>query len=246
MAPDSTAFSDSQYDAFCPPGIEHHYWNGARNPLIAQLLRRHGLASTALLEVGCGKGIVLQYLHDAGFNCRGVELADVRPRAAIEHLVTTGTAAERLPQGERDSYEALLLLDVVEHIEDPASFLMTLVARFPNVRKVVITVPARAELWSDYDEYFGHFRRYNLEMIRALARDAGRLRVDEARYFFRCLYPPARLVSWLKASRTTTPSAPSGAARTAHRLIASVLKADWHVLPGAVPGSSIAAVLSVP
>jgi hypothetical protein len=49
-------------------------------------------------------------------------------------------------------FGAILLRDVVEHIEDAGTFLRDLLRAFPNARHVLIAVPARMELWSNYDE----------------------------------------------------------------------------------------------
>ena len=79
-----------------------------------------------------------------------------------------------------------MLLDVIEHIEDDREFLRTIRSAFSNCQCVIVTVPARPEAWSEWDEYYGHFRRYSPETLRkTLSAIGGCVYV---RYFFRSLY----------------------------------------------------------
>jgi hypothetical protein len=55
------------------------------------------------------------------------------------------------------------------------------------------TVPAHQWLWSDEDELAGHFRRYTLGSLRAVAEAAG-LKVAYLSYFFRPLPLPILLL----------------------------------------------------
>lgn len=77
-----------------------------------------------------------------------MELAAVEPLEGIRDYVVTGIEANKLAPEKRNSFSVLLLLDVIEHPPDPKTFLSDLMADFPQVRHVIITVPARAELWS--------------------------------------------------------------------------------------------------
>lgn len=73
--------------------------------------------------------------------------------------------------------------DVIEHIEDDVSFLKTLYSKIEKGTKIYITVPAYNRLWSDVDDYGGHFRRYNLKMVKKLALDSG-YKLTYFNYFF--------------------------------------------------------------
>ena len=65
-------------------------------------------------------------------------------------------------------YDAILLMDVIEHIDDDLSFLKGGLHYLRNDGLVVINVPALNSLFSRYDEAAGHKRRYNKQMIRKL------------------------------------------------------------------------------
>ena len=70
-----------------------------------------------------------------------------------------------LPEEERRGVTTLLVLDVIEHLEDPIAFLREVLSSFPDVSSLIVTVPAREELWSAFDDFYGHHRRYTLRDI---------------------------------------------------------------------------------
>ena len=236
----ATEFDHNQFDLAYPPGIEHHYWQLARHRIILDELKRLG-PTPKVLEVGCGCGLVVKYLRDRGVECRGAELSQAPVVDGAGDFVTVGIPAQELPEAERLGFDTLMLLDVIEHLPDPAGFIGDLLGAFPNVRNLLLTVPARQELWSNYDEFYGHLARYDLGMIDALSRELG-WRVGVNRYFFRLLYPPARMIK----SRSVQITAPGACSRWLHRLIAGLAVAEYHLLPGGLPGTSIISRLSRP
>ena len=57
-----------------------------------------------------------------------------------------GVDAWDLPLAERVRFDTILLLDVIEHIPDPAALLKRLSDGFPNLSHLIVTVPACQEL----------------------------------------------------------------------------------------------------
>jgi hypothetical protein len=206
-----TAFDSVQFESSFPAGIEHDYWTVARNGFIADAVahaRSQGVWSGGLImEVGCGSGLVTKALHDAGLPVRGVDLGRPAPIPGAEGLLTLGIEARDLPQAEREAVELVLLPDVIEHLPDPAGFMAGLAEAFPNLGGVIVTVPAGPELYSDYDRYYGHFRRYTPELVTAHFDEAG---FDCLRwsYAFRGLYAAARLMQLASLPRKTQRTAP--------------------------------------
>ena len=137
--------------------------------LLAKILRSESGDTGVFLEVGCGKGVVVKSLKDCGFNIHGVELANVEPMEGAQLLVDTGTDACEWAIERRSEITGLLLLDVLEHLPEPEEFLKQLESSFPKLAVVIITVPTCQEIWSNYDSFCGHYRRYTLGMLDELA-----------------------------------------------------------------------------
>lgn len=239
----STEFSGDQYEDVYPEGIERLWWQVARNAIIARAFARSIPRGERILEVGCGTGIVTRHLRGRGWDVMGVDIGSPRHGLhAPEHLFL-GRAAEDLPKDFRDTITVLALFDVIEHIADAPAFLQGLLRAFENARTVVVAVPARKELWSDFDDHYGHFRRYDRALLRAHLQAAGLCTV-RARYFFHGLYAAIALNNLLRGrKRTIRYQAPApGLASAAHALLGRLFAVEAAVLPGALAGSSIMAV----
>jgi SAM-dependent methyltransferase len=216
-----------------------HFWNLARNHVVRRKLLSGGLPRGAVLDVGCGRGATVEYLRAAGLDGLGVELAPTRVEPGLRPHVTTGVSAESLPAATRERVGSILLLDVLEHVDDPEGMLRSLRGAFPRLERVVITVPARRELWSNYDDFYGHRARHDLSSLRRLASALDPLRLD-AGYFFHALYPVVRAQRWLPGQRSVEVRAPRHL--RLHRVLAACFSAEERWLPATWPGSSAWAV----
>jgi 2-polyprenyl-3-methyl-5-hydroxy-6-metoxy-1,4-benzoquinol methylase len=81
---------------------------------------RRRVRGRRLLEVGCAYGLLLDYLSERGWEVSGVEVSPLSSAHAREELgldVRTGTLEQAgFPAG---SFDAVLLLDVLEHLHRP-------------------------------------------------------------------------------------------------------------------------------
>ncbi|HST28082.1 MAG TPA: class I SAM-dependent methyltransferase [Rudaea sp.] len=238
----STTFKQRQYDLAYDDGIDRHWWHLARNRIVLQEISKFAPISPRVLDIGCGRGIAVKYLRAAGVACVGVELAAVQPLQGLESYVRTGVNATELPLEERQGYDVITLLDVIEHVPDAGAFIASLVAAFPNLACLVITVPARQELWSNYDEYYGHYLRYDLRQLRELA-ESQHLTVAHSSYFFHSIYLPARALTALRAVRALRVEPPRGLGRSLHRAVAWAMALDYDILPAACVGTSAIACM---
>ncbi len=238
---DGTTFDTAHYDQAYPDGVERHYWHRARNAVLAAALEREGLRGAPLLEIGCGRGQVTDALRRAGFDCRGVELAQALPPASVAPFVRTGIAFQDLPEAERHAVRGALVLDVLEHVGEPVDFLAQIRAALPRCERLVVTVPARRELWSRWDEFYGHRCRYDRASLRR-ELDAAGFSVRSCRYFFHGLYPLALAFKVFGVTRSTELVAPPES--FVHRAAGRWFAAEAAPLLGFLPGTSLLAVAS--
>jgi hypothetical protein len=147
-----------------------------------------------LLDVGAGAGLVGRYL------------AAERPRAEYFFIEPIPSLRARLVAhhgaehdlGNAACYDAMdviTLLDVLEHQADDVAFLRDLVGRCRSGCTVIVTVPALAGLWSEWDTALGHHRRYSRAALRATLEGAG-LVVRRERFLFPELLPLALVRRW--------------------------------------------------
>jgi SAM-dependent methyltransferase len=240
----TTEFSDDQYDLAYPDGIENHWWNLARNRILTNIVKKFAGAGAIVLDVGCGRGFFVKYLRDEGIDCSGVELANAQPLVSVRDHVRVGIEAWELSLTERMRYDTILLFDVIEHIPAPAAFLQRLSAGFPNLSHVIITVPACQELWSNYDECYGHCRRYSLEILKSTPIALGADCIW-ASYFFHLAYPVGWAAAHLAKKRETKLHAPQGIGKWLHKLISWAMIIDYYIMPGYVPGMSALSCFSL-
>jgi len=235
-------FSSEQYDSNYPPGIERNYWNQARNRVVARKLGALGAFAergAKALDVGCGPGIVVAALRARGIDCVGVDVGTPAPASPeVAPFLRLGTSAFDLPREERESFSLLLLMDVLEHLSEPAAFLRECAARFPRAGHVFVTLPARMEIWSTWDEHHGHFRRYTRESLPGLVAGTGWQLVDSG-YFFHLLYVAARLTTKNRSVRVTAPRQ-----ELPHRVLGALFALEEAVVPSSLPGSSLYALFA--
>jgi len=137
-----------------------------------------------------------------------------------------------------------LLLDVIEHIADDVLFLQNLKTRFKNLQKIIITIPVRSELFSNYDEFNEHYRRYDLNMIGKFLNETG-IKITYCSYLLHTLYLLTRIMLRLFNKRKLFVSAPHGATIWIHFIIATYLYIDALFLPKRLIGTSLLTVLNV-
>jgi hypothetical protein len=185
--------------------------------------------------------VVVNYLLSCGVDAWGVDLATPSPIKGAGGRLFTGIAAQDLPASYRSTIDALMFLDVIEHIEDAQGFLRETIAAFPNASATLITVPARLEAWSNYDTYYGHYRRYTTDTLRRELIGCG-LTPIRIRYLFHSLYYAAMAINLAGVKRKVVLQPPRRVAL--HRGVAAYLWLESKFLSPLciVPGLSLVAI----
>jgi hypothetical protein len=79
-----------------------------------------------------------------------------------------------------ERFDAILYIDVLEHIEDDVAELERSAARLRPGGHIIVLSPAHQGLYSEFDKAIGHFRRYSKASLLAAAPPG--LRLVEAFY----------------------------------------------------------------
>ncbi len=166
---------------------EHHHLKGDKlqrqfNPVLQELAYGKVLRAIApyrqsgrLLEIGCAAGAFLDAARHAGWQTSGIELSKAAARYAREERdldVHAGTVhtVDAFGAGE---FDAVVMLDVIEHVFQPAKLLTALQALLrPGGALVVMTPNAKGlgarwlrQDWEAYipDDHLWLFDRGTLE-----------------------------------------------------------------------------------
>jgi SAM-dependent methyltransferase len=153
------------------------FWYRSRNRLIVSALRRHFPAADSLLEVGCGTGFVLAGLREALPNLRlvGSELFPEGLRFARERLGDEVELVEldaRSMPYERE-FGIVGAFDVIEHVPADVDVLTGMRRAVVDGGGLLLTVPQHPRLWSRYDAFSHHVRRYTRSELERKVEQAG-------------------------------------------------------------------------
>lgn len=194
-----------------------HYYNTFYRELAVIDSRANSLAKIAdmlpllpkgarVLDIGCGHGAVSAELAANGMAVHGMDIDRTAIAALREHGVVPIEHDISQPFPPQQPYDLVLLLDVLEHVFDPAALLAEAVACLAPAGTIIITVPLYFDLLDrlrilftgsivSYDnrcygrELHCRFRSYNYDHVRffrpeemlELCTLAG-LQVEKARY----------------------------------------------------------------
>ena len=236
-------FSESQYAQVYPLGMERNFWNLSRNALVMNLLRPLIGERDLVVDVGCGAGFFVAYARGCGLNIRGVERGNPVIEPGLKTVIDTNTNVFELAATVKAQIRVVLLLDVIEHIDQRKQFLRRLYQELPHCEYLLLTVPARAEMWSNYDEYWGHYLRFDRPQLAAELFNGG-YRVIESSYCFHWVYLAAMFLKLLRIKRKVDAAAPARnpLVLSAHWLLGWLTRLESKIIPGFVAGSSIICV----
>ena len=167
-----------------------HFWMVRRFEVLKKLCHARLNTRPRCCEIGCGNG-VLQSQIEAEYGM-AVDGFDLHLGALEQNISSKGQlyyydVLEENPEF-RHRYDAIFLFDVIEHIKEEVEFLRACQFHLHPAGTIVIHVPARRELFSQYDVAAGHVRRYAPKQLEHLAGLVN-MRVAALTYWGLPLYP---------------------------------------------------------
>jgi SAM-dependent methyltransferase len=149
---------------------------------IQDLIRPH--VHGDILEVGAGQGTYSPALAEWG-TLVALEPSEAQSallrRKLDGHPSATVVTAGLEELTDTNSYDAIVLLNVLEHIPDDRAALATLASLLRPGGRLVLWVPAFELIYGRFDHRIGHYRRYRRRDLLEKCTAAG-LRTIDARY----------------------------------------------------------------
>ncbi len=180
-------------NAFCMQLEDNSYWFKHRNSCIVELVKKYS-PNTTFFDIGGGNGFVAKGLENAGISTVLVEPGQSGASNAKARGLSNVVCATTETSGfEKNSIAAIGLFDVVEHIDDDEAFLAQNYDFLHKEGMIYITVPAYNFLWSNEDDYAGHYRRHTIDSMSKTLKKIG-FKIVYTSYLFSVLPLPIFLL----------------------------------------------------
>ena len=147
--------------------------------IVDRLVQARGGQHTSLLDIGCSTGALLQAATEVGWGVMGIEvnragstIAKNRGYNVIDGIFPIDLQTGRL-------FDAITMLDVLEHTEDPVAFLTSVVERLSNNGIIGIQVPnfnsllIRIEGTRNNNICLGHWSYFTPDTLVKTAKKVG-------------------------------------------------------------------------
>jgi 2-polyprenyl-3-methyl-5-hydroxy-6-metoxy-1,4-benzoquinol methylase len=145
------------------------------NKIIIKLLQK----PQTILDFGCGSGALSACLLAAGKTVVSRDVSENMLKMSEKYLKSKNISNYKLQLGDlsqlndSEKYEAIVALDVLEHIENDREAVHKLKNLLTDNGLLVLSVPAIPWLYGPKDRDVGHYRRYDKKRLTALLEDAG-------------------------------------------------------------------------
>ena len=176
---------------------EHHWWFCAKRHILMSLLRKflgHREASKdpiRVCDIGCGCGMTLIEMNVHGCDGIGIDPSEQAVAYCRSRGVdaTQGALPDRLDIPD-DSFDAVIMLHVLEHTSDDEASLLEAYRVLKSGGVLICMVPAYSWLWTKRGENFTHhYRRYTRATLEKVLRVVENSQIILLSYIDSFLFP---------------------------------------------------------
>lgn len=150
---------------------------------LRELIIRSGLIKRhhKILDLGCGTCDLTAALLSTKYNVTSVDISNEMLLIGKHILKQKGLPTNKVfradiksfSKSHRNTYDIIICLDVIEHIENDIDALMSINYLLKPGGILILTVPALSYLYGPKDEAIGHYRRYNRNDVFLKLTSAG-------------------------------------------------------------------------
>lgn len=180
---------EEQYDLF----EKDWWWFVGRHDLISKIFSTLRLENNRVLEIGCSSGENSK-IFNGSINYYGIDISlNAIKRGNSNNLILSD--ANHIPFFDK-TFDVVLLLDVLEHIEDDVSTIREAHRILKDGGFMLVLVPAFKFLWNEHDILNEHKRRYTKkDLIVKINKKFDIVRISYWNFF---LFVPVALMKIIK------------------------------------------------
>lgn len=213
------------YD-FHKPEQKNNWWFKARKNIVKKIMNRYIYKkNNAILEVGCGYGIMTEILTSFG-QVEGLEPYSDCYNYLKQNIPGKYSNTDFFKFKPTKKYDVLALFDVLEHIEDDKKVVKKINSLLKKKGMVVLTVPAYMFLWSHHDDLNNHYRRYVKKDLTKLFQMNG-FKIKKLTYFNTILFPLA-YIQKITQNKNSKPFNPNN---LLNKILYSIFNQESNIVP---------------
>jgi SAM-dependent methyltransferase len=147
-----------------------HFWYRARKMQLSIWFQGLKANNLHVLDLGSATGGNTLHIASLGHSVTSVEYSDIGIQIQITKGIEVVWADARKLPFEEDSFDVVICLDVLEHIEEDFLVIAEIYRVLRKGGRFLISVPEDPKLWSSHDVSVNHIRRYTriglLELVK--------------------------------------------------------------------------------